>query len=137
MVSADVIAGKTGIVTRCLDRIHTVTGGNPEAITSFDTEDIVVLNLQRAIQACIDMMMHVLAEENLGTPGSAGDGFTTLAAAGMIDAQLSIELKKMVGFRNLAIHEYDEIDRDLLKAILSKHLVDLRSFCSALILKFG
>ena len=137
MIDPDVIAGKAGIVARCLDRIHTVTQGNPSAISTFDTEDVVVLNLQRAIQACMDMMMHVVTEENLGMPATMGDGFVALAGTGLIDRSLAAELKKMVGFRNIAVHEYDEIDPEMLKGILTHHLTDLDQFASTMIQKFG
>ena len=106
-------------------------------MTAVDVEDIIVLNLQRAIQACIDIMTHVCAEENLGTPASAGDGFAALAGAGYMDKELAVELKKMVGFRNLSVHEYDEIDSELLRAIVDKHLDDLRHFVSIMIQRFA
>ena len=137
MPNADVIAGKAGIVTRCLDRIAQVTSGAASTMTAVDVEDIIVLNLQRAIQACIDIMTHVCAEENLGTPASAGDGFAALAGAGYMDKELAVELKKMVGFRNLSVHEYDEIDSELLRAIVDKHLDDLRHFVSIMIQRFA
>lgn len=136
MVDAVVIAAKAGIVARCLVRIDTVTKGVPTAVSNIDTADIVVLNLQRAIQACIDMMAHVLAEERLGVPASSGDGFVVLATTGIIENRLAIELKRMVGFRNLAVHEYDEIDITLLEAILRDHLDDLRTFSDSMLTRY-
>ena len=136
MPNPDVIAGKAGIVTRCLERIAHVTSEASPSLTVVDVEDILVLNLQRAIQACIDIMTHVCAEENLGMPASAGDGFAVLAGAGYMDRELAVELKKMVGFRNLH-HEYDEIVPELLRAIVDEHLDDLRRFISIMIQRFG
>jgi uncharacterized protein YutE (UPF0331/DUF86 family) len=136
MVNPDVVAGKVGIVTRCLERIRTVTRDDPATVADIDIEDIVVLNLQRAIQACIDLMTHILAEHNLGVPQSSAEGFAVLATTGIIRPALAAELRKMVGFRNLAVHEYDEIDSRLLIEILSHHLDDLRSFTSELLQRF-
>jgi len=74
MVDRDVIAAKVAIVTRCLARISSVTRDNPSAIEDIDIADIVVLNLQRSIQACIDIMTHLLGELNLGIPPSTAEG---------------------------------------------------------------
>jgi hypothetical protein len=75
MPNADVIAGKAGIVARCLARIAQVTSGASPSLTAVDVEDIIVLNLQRAIQACIDIMTHVCAELSMSTSTISGGLF--------------------------------------------------------------
>ena len=58
----DVALAKLATIRRCLQRIRTVTAGDPARVREFETQDIVVLNLQRAIQAALDLAAHVIAQ---------------------------------------------------------------------------
>lgn len=65
-----------------------------------------MLNIQRACEAALDMGQHLIRREKLGLPQSSRDVFALLARAGWIEAKLAGSLQKMVGFRNLALHEF-------------------------------
>lgn len=127
-MTTDVALARLASIDRCLERIRSVTGGNPEAVDDLDVEEIVVLNLQRAIQATVDLASHVIAGRSWGLPDSLRAHFRILADHGVIDPGLGSRLEAMVGFRNIAVHEYDRIDRGILKSILARHLVDLSDF---------
>ena len=102
-----------------------------------DVEDIASLNLQRGIQAAIDLANHVVSSEGYGTPDSTAAVFTLLEQNGVIDAELEGRLRRMVGFRNIAVHEYQTVDPAILEAILEKHISDLRTLGSRVIERFG
>ena len=125
-MTSDVVLVKLATIDRCLERIRSVTRGDPDAVNDLDVEEIVVLNLQRAIQATIDLAAHVIAGRNWGLPDSLRAHFRIL-----VDHALGSRLEAMVGFRNIAVHEYDRIDRAILRSILSEHLVDLSDFAGA------
>ena len=85
---------------------------------------------QTAIEACIDAAQHVVAAEGLGPPSSNADAFRRLAAHGLLDDSLAATMASAVGFRNLLVHGYAEIDDRLVVAHL-RHLGSLRAFVAA------
>ena len=131
-MTTDVALSKLASIERCLERIRSVTHGDPDAVNDLDVEEIVVLNLQRAIQATIDLAAHVIAGRSWGLPDSLKAHFRILADQRVIDPGLGSRLEAMVGFRNIAVHEYDRIDRAILKAILTDHLVELEEYSRAM-----
>ena len=127
----DIILAKLAIIRRCLQRIQSKTGGDPEAIDDIDIQDIVVLNLQRAIQATIDLAAQLITIHRWGLPASLKEHFTLLAGQGLIDQELSRHLEAMVGFRNIAVHEYQDLNVTILKRVLRERLEDFAAFESA------
>lgn len=121
----DIVLAKANIAQRCMDRI---AHARRQLDSGFDRDDIVVLNLQRAIQATMDVAYHIVASENLGLPDTAAAAFDLLAHNRKIDAALCERLHKMVGFRNIAVHDYQTLDPKIVDAIVEKHLDDLRNF---------
>jgi uncharacterized protein YutE (UPF0331/DUF86 family) len=128
MIDYDVVYAKAGNIRNCLRRIREVTHLEADRLVDIDVQDIFVLNLQRAIQSAIDLAAHLVAAEGLGLPGSIRENFTLLQRANIITPQIASEMTKMVGFRNIAIHEYQNLDVDVLKSILTQHLQDLEEF---------
>jgi len=128
MVDHDVIIAKINSVQRCLNRIKDVTGLDPESLNDIDTEEIVILNLQRAIQGSIDIAAHITADEGLGIPQELRENFDLLSKHNMISSALAGKLRNMVGFRNIAVHEYDTVDIDILKSIVQHNLSDIEDF---------
>lgn len=90
--------------------------------------DLWVLNLQRAVQAAIDLAHVVIARDGLGLPTDYGQSFDLLARHKIIDLPTAINLRKMVGFRNIAVHEYQEIDDRVLQSIIEHHLDDFEGY---------
>lgn len=66
--------------------------------------------------------------KKLGVPKSSREAFTLLQDSGIIDPALSKILKNIVGFRNIAVHDYQALDLNILKAILDKHTGDFKRF---------
>ena len=123
----DVILNKAEIIERCIGRVKETYGRDPSALDSdFGIQDVIILNLERACQAAIDLGMRWIRIEALGVPKDSRDAFSLLAAAGMLSGDLSDSLKKMVGFRNIAVHDYREIDFAIVKAIIERDFPDFR-----------
>lgn len=137
MVDRDVVYGKVTNIQNCLRRIRDVTGLNPDRLDDIDVQDVFVLNLQRAVQSALDLAAHVIATEGLGQPASLRESFVLLHKTGIIDEPLAKSLAAMVGFRNIAVHEYQSLDPAMLKSILQYHLSDLEHFYSAVLKRFG
>ncbi|HBF12270.1 MAG TPA: transcriptional regulator [Deltaproteobacteria bacterium] len=128
MVDKDIVLEKVGQIQNCLKRIHEKTNQTPQSLDSLDVQDIFVLNLQRAVQSAIDLAAHVVSDEGLGLPADLKENFDLLERANIIEDPLATKMKKMVGFRNIAVREYSEIDVDVLKKILMNHLKDIEEF---------
>lgn len=124
----DVILNKITTIERCVNRIHEVYEGNPENLKDFTKQDSIILNIQRACEASIDLAMHIVSERKLGVPKASREGFKLLEEAGVIDSTLAKTLMNMVGFRNIAVHDYQALDLEILKAILEKHINDFKDF---------
>ena len=136
MVERDVVLAKIATVDRCLGRIDE-TRATESGLRPIDVEDIVVLNLQRAIQATIDLATHVVATEGYGLPDSVRTSFSLLENEGLIGSDLAERLRKMVGFRNIVVHHYETIDPQIVESIVSKHLGDLSEFSRIVVRHFG
>lgn len=137
MVDRDVVTAKIAMIERCLGRIEEVRGDRRPGLLPVDVEDITALNLQRAVQAAMDLATHVVAAEGYGAPDSTAGAFTLLEQRGILNPELALRLKKMVGFRNVAIHEYQTLDPAILAAILDRHLGDLLAFGDRILDAFG
>jgi len=137
MIDRDRVLAKIATVDRCLARIEEVRGERRKELLPVDVEDIASLNLQRAIQAAIDLATHLVAAEGYGVPDSAAGVFTLLQQRGLLGADLTTRLKRMVGFRNIAVHEYQTVDPAILESILARHLGDLRELAGEVTERFG
>ena len=136
MVDHDLVYGKVDSIKTCLSRIRDVTHLDAGSLDDIDAQDIFVLNLQRAVQSTLDLASHIVASEGLGLPENLKDNFILLRQASIIDEKLSQKMSKMVGFRNIAVHEYQAIDIDMLKSILLHHLEDFEAFYLAILQHF-
>lgn len=124
----DVLINKTTTIERCVNRIHEVYKGNKQNLKDFTKQDSIILNIQRACEASIDLAMHIVSERKLGVPKASREAFKLLQDAEIIDATLAKTLMNMVGFRNIAVHDYQALELTILEAILEKHVDDFKDF---------
>jgi uncharacterized protein YutE (UPF0331/DUF86 family) len=113
----DILLNKAAIIERCVRRMLDEARACPN-LDDFTHVDALTLNIERACQAAIDMAMHVVAERHLGVPQSTADAFVLLERARVVDRPLSAALCGMVGFRNVAVHQYEDIDMSVLRWIV-------------------
>lgn len=136
MPDRDVVLAKVATIQKCLERTREVTSLDPASLDDINRQDIFVLNLQRAIQASIDLASHIVASEGLGLPETVRDNFTLLRDKNVIDPETALKMEKMTGFRNIAIHNYQALNLDILKSILTSNLKDLEDFYAAVLTSF-
>ena len=106
-----ILAQKLESLRRCIRRVEEKTpGGVDQLVQDPDIQDILVLNLTRAVQLCVDIGSHVISETDEPAPTTMGDVFSTLEKLGIIAPATCQALRKAVGFRNVAVHNYDVIN---------------------------
>lgn len=130
----DVMLSKAAVIERSLRRVLDIYRADPN-LADLMHIDALTLNIGRACQAAIDLAMHVVASKHLGMPQSQADAFRLLADAGELDRKLSERMIGMCGFRNILIHQYQELEVELLHKVASEHWKDLEALCLALGLK--
>jgi uncharacterized protein YutE (UPF0331/DUF86 family) len=133
----DVVLNKAANIERCLQRIlEEYAGDNQNLLANQTKQDAIVLNLQRACETAIDLAMYVISKRRLGVPQESRDAFTLLQTAGILSADLAIRMQRMVGFRNVAVHEYTRLNLEVVQAIIAKQLDDFRAFSSTIVKAF-
>jgi uncharacterized protein YutE (UPF0331/DUF86 family) len=130
----DVVLNKVAVIERCLMRIRQeYQGHEAELMTDFTRQDSIILNLLRACEATIDVAMHLARVRRLGIPQDSRDAFTLLEQAKLIPGDLSQRLQAMVGFRNIAIHDYQKLNLEIVRSVLSQHLADFEVYGQCLL----
>ena len=130
----DVILNKAASIERCLQRIlEEYAGDNQNLIANQTKQDAIVLNLQRACETAIDLAMYVVNQRRLGAPQESRDAFALLQTAGILPPDLATRMQRMVGFRNIAVHEYTRLNLDVVQSIITKQLDDFQAFSSTIV----
>lgn len=129
MVDATIVLNKISQVHQRLARLKEKRDISLESLKSdIDTQDIILYNLQLAIQGCIDIGSHFIADEGWGIAGSFSEIFYILQEKGIIGQDLTDQMVAMVGFRNILVHKYETIRMDIVYNILQMHLTDIEEF---------
>lgn len=129
----DIILNKTATIERCVHRIEEVYDNNPKNLTDFTKQDSIILNIQRACEASIDLAMHIVSERKIGIPKASREAFKLLEEAHIISGDLAKTLMNMVGFRNIAVHDYQALELGILQSILEKHVKDFNDFTKVIL----
>ena len=131
IVPDDVMYAKASVIERSLRRILEIYHEEP-GLNDLLHLDALTLNAQRACQAAIDLAMHAVAAEHLGMPKSQADAFRMLAENGYLEGALSERMIGMCGFRNVLVHQYQELEIEILHQVARAGWQDLVSLCQAL-----
>lgn len=129
----DVVLNKISVIERCIKRIKEEYDNNPENLKNYTKQDSIILNIQRACEVSIDLAMHIISERKFGIPQNSRDAFEILFNNKIIDENLMRKLKSMVGFRNIAVHDYQTVNLDIVKAVIENHIDDLKKFSSSIL----
>ncbi len=132
----EVVEQKLESLRRCLRRIETKCPADAATLASdLDLQDIVSLNLSRAVQISVDISAHLIAGMEVPPPDTMGQTFDILAQAGVLNSELAVSLKKAVGFRNVAVHSYENINWEIVHSIVKYHLADFSAFAKVVAMR--
>ena len=107
----DVIINKIERIRKCIIRIESKCPNSPEQLAAdYDLQDILSVNLERAVQSCVDIATHIIASLEIPAPDTMADAFSVLESRDVISMPVAARMIKAVGFRNIVVHAYHEID---------------------------
>lgn len=128
MENKAVILNKYESIERCIKRVNEEYNGDPSSINNISKNDAIVLNLQRGCELVVDIAMYVVSTKKLGVPQTKREAFEILFKNNLISEDTFKKMKGMIGFRNIAVHDYQDIDDEILIDIIENHLNDLADF---------
>ena len=127
----EVLEAKIAALIRCVHRVKSQNISSLEDLEkNIDKQDIIILNLQRAVQICVDIGNHILLDYDTETPATMAETFRKLAQNKLIPQSVADNLSRAVGFRNIAVHQYENLDCKIIYAIITSHLDDFKDFAS-------
>jgi uncharacterized protein YutE (UPF0331/DUF86 family) len=130
----DIRTNKAATIERCVKRIREEYSSNPVNLyQNITKQDSIILNIQRACETAIDLAMHEIRLRRLGIPQDSREAFSLLYKEGLISKDLAEKMMAMVGFRNIAVHDYQELNLEVVQQIIEKHLEDFLEFTRILI----
>ncbi|MBJ7257634.1 MAG: DUF86 domain-containing protein [Akkermansiaceae bacterium] len=128
----DIVIRKLDSLARCVRRIEEKRPATLEQlIHDIDIQDILSINLERAVQVSVDIGAHLITDLSVPPPKTMGDVFAILAAEKLIPEETGLALRRAVGFRNLSVHAYDQVDWERVFEIVHERLDDFRKFAEA------
>ena len=133
MENEAVLINKYESIEKCIHIINEEYDNNPDNLEDYRKMDAIVLNLQRACEMATDAAMYVVSNRMLGIPQTKKEAFEKLKKNGLITDEMCANMKGMVGFRNIAIHEYKQIDKDIVRDVIENHLGDIKEFVRTMI----
>ena len=129
-----VVNEKLESLRRCIQRVESRRPDSVEALQAdLDLQDILSLNLTRAVQVSVDLAAHLVAGLDVPAPSTMAGFFEALADAGVLSPEVADRMRSAVGFRNVAVHAYQSIDWAIVLAISHDQLDDFRAFASAVV----
>jgi uncharacterized protein YutE (UPF0331/DUF86 family) len=132
-VPDDVVIQKVASIDRCLASVRRYVADDLDRLKDAMVLDAVVLNLQRACEMAIDAACREVSRRRLGVPTDSADAFTLLERESLLSPRVAERMRRMVGFRNVAVHEYRRLDPAVVRTVVQHRLGDFEDLCRELL----
>jgi uncharacterized protein YutE (UPF0331/DUF86 family) len=123
------IFNKIESLRRCISRIREKT---PETVgqleSDLDLQDIITVNLERAVQMSVDIGSHIIADIESPAPETMAEAFVILEKNSFITGDVSEKMQKAVAFRNIAVHAYQKMNWNIVHKIAKDGIKDFVEF---------
>ena len=138
MLDREIIIAKASSVKRHLERVKKKANVDLQAfLGDIDCQEIILFNLQMAVQNCIDIAAHIISEEGFGVPGSNNEMFYLLEENQYLSTEITEKMVKAVGFRNLIVHEYTKIEIKQVYETARNDINDINNYLKEVFRKLG
>jgi uncharacterized protein YutE (UPF0331/DUF86 family) len=129
----EVLAQKITSLQRCVARAReALEAAGAGFETNFNLQDAALLNVVRACETAIDLANMLIRQRRLGIPTQSRESFGILVRERLIAPDLGERLQKIIGFRNLAVHRYRDLDLAIVRDVIATRLDDLLLFAECL-----
>jgi len=129
----DLIETKLDMLRHCVRRLESKCPQTSEQLSrDQDLQDIIAMNLARAVQLSVDIAAHILAQRGSPPPNTMAESFAILRNESVLDEETATRMQKAVGFRNIAVHAYEKIDWRIVHSICQDRLGDFTRFAQAI-----
>lgn len=123
------IFNKIESLRRCINRIREKTPDTELQLeTDLDLQDIITVNLERAVQTSVDIAAHIIADLESPAPETMAEAFAILEKNNIISTELSGKMQKAVAFRNIAVHAYQKMNWNIVYKIAKNGINDFVEF---------
>ena len=130
----DIMINKVQSIQRCIARAREEYCLAGDLFRTDHThQDAAILNITRACEQAIDLANHVIKTGKMGIPSSSAESFALLTAKHIISPELQENMRNMVGFRNIVVHEYQKLNIEIVEAVIKTGLDDLLEFTDCLV----
>jgi len=129
MISSEVINAMIDLIDENIRLIEEIRSQSFESFSNnFRDIQAAKHSLQEAIEACLDIGSHIIAEKGFRRAEDYKDIYKVLEEEGIIDSVLSAKLQEMAQFRNLLVHRYGKVDTRRIFIIMSEDINDVKEF---------
>jgi len=133
VVDRDLILRRLAFLETYLEQLAPYRGMNVAAYPQdWKTQRAIERTLHLAIETCMDIAEHIVADHRLRVPETGAESFEILAEAQLLPREPGDALARMVGFRNILVHDYTRLDPAIVVRVLRQDVLDLRRFCDAM-----
>ncbi len=131
----DIYTRKFDLIEDSLKKLSEIRRENPTVDkyrNSWKDKDSAERNLQKVVEAIIDLGKMLIANKKLKEPSNNREVFQILEEETIFPSEFISLIDKMIGMRNIIVHSYDRIDDSIVYGVLKKNLTDINKLTSAL-----
>ena len=131
MVDPDLVTAKLAEARHRIDRVRKHRRGSAAALAAdADAFDLVAFNLMLAVQCCLDVASHLIADEGWRPALDLAGSFERLHEHGVLGRETAAALGRAAGLRNVVAHVYARTDPSLVHGAATSGVDDLERFTS-------
>ena len=131
----DIYTRKFELIEDSLQKLSAIRRENPsldQYRNSWKDRDAAERNLQKIIEAFIDVGKMIIAEKRFREPGNNREVFLILAEKKIFSSEFMTLVDKMIGMRNIIVHGYDRINDEIVYGVLKRNLKDIKKLITNL-----
>lgn len=131
----EIYTRKFEVIEDCLKKLSNIKRENPnldQYRNSWKDKDSAERNIQKIVEAIIDLGKILIAEKKLKEPSSNREVFQILEEKGIFPSEFIPLVDKMIGMRNVIVHSYNRMNDSIVYGVLKKNLSDIRKLNSIL-----
>jgi uncharacterized protein YutE (UPF0331/DUF86 family) len=124
----EIYSRKFELIEDSLKKLSEIKKANPtldKYRSSWKEKDSAERNIQKIVEAFIDVGKMLIALRRLKEPANNREVFLILEEKGLFPSEFIPLVDKMIGMRNIIVHSYNRINDEIVYGVLKKNLTDI------------